>query len=282
MKDTKTSTTSMRCMRCTKGNDAFNKKLSISIILVIFFLIIPIRVWAYDSRLLWLVNSEHTLDFSYHPEKLIHVYGYPIHHEAGEAFLKMQDEMKAAGVKNLRLQSAYRPYGYQRIIFDEKVSSLRGLGLAEDEAKVLAARSVAMPGSSEHQTGLAVDVSLDGQLSGHFGTTEAGVWLQNNCDKYGFVVRYPKGKTPKTQIIYEPWHLRYVGTPHASYMAENGLCLEEYIAYVKKSGMILYWLDDKSYYKVSFSQNKPESQHSSLGPDGRAGYIITELKDFRR
>jgi len=238
-------------------------------------------VQAADSKLLWLVNPSHPLDSHYAPQQFTHISGYPIRPEAGEAFLKMQADMRAAGIHGLRLQSAYRPYQYQKALFDLKVKELAGKGHDNDTARTMASKSVAIPGTSEHQTGLAIDVSINGKLSEDFGSTEAGVWLKNNSDRYGFIVRYPKEKTNITQIVYEPWHLRYVGIPHAMYMRENNLCFEEYIAYVKEVGAFLYWIDEENYYKITFSTTPPEdATFSSIGQSNE--YIITEQKKCQR
>lgn len=243
-----------------------------------------------DSQILWLVNPTQQLEPKYRPKELTQVHGYPMHPEAGAAFLKMYEDMKSQGIKNLRLQSAYRPYTYQKALFNEKTKALMALGYEEEKAEILAARSVAIPSASEHQLGLAVDVSINGKLSVHFGSTEAGIWLQNHCDKYGFIIRYPKEKTEITQIFYEPWHLRYVGVPHSSYMQGYNMCLEEYIDHIKESGIVLYWIDDENYYKISYSPIMPDAylNHvkgnveafslSSTGPQEGAGYIITEFK----
>jgi len=241
-----------------------------------------------DSGLLWLVNPEHPLGASYRPEELVDMSGYLIRPEVRAAYEKMISDMEVAGINPLCLQSAYRPYGYQQALFDDKVKVLRGLGYDECEAKALGAKSVALPGTSEHQLGLAVDVSVNGKLSAHFGSTRAGVWLQNNCGRYGFIVRYPKEKTQITRIVYEPWHLRYVGIPHALYMHEHNMCLEEYITHVKDAGIVLYWVDEGNYYKVSFFREKPDhlsletADVSGIGVDISSGYIATELKTFFR
>ena len=242
-----------------------------------------------DSGLLWLVNPNHPLKPAYHPENLVYVNGYLIRPEAGSAFLNMYEDMKAKGITTLHLQSAYRPYQYQQVLFEDKVKALCGLGYKETEAKGLAAQTVAVPGASEHQTGLAVDVSVNGQLNVEFGDTEAGVWLHNNSSRYGYIVRYPRDKTEVTRIIYEPWHLRYVGVPHARYMQEHNLCLEEYIDHVKEVDALLYWVNEGSYYKVTYAAEIPGIlgeagflDVSSIGPDEAMGYIITELKKFER
>lgn len=198
----------------------------------------------------------------------------------------MRADMQAAGIKGLRMQSAYRPYGYQRALFEHKVMYWRELGHEERAARALAARSVAMAGASEHQTGLAVDVSLNGMLSVHFGSTEAGIWLQNNCSTYGYIIRYPLEKTAITGIMYEPWHLRYLGLPHSQFIHDRKICLEEYVEYVKDSGILLHWVDEKVYYKVSYVPQLKEDllayDISSIRPGGAGGYIITELKSFIR
>jgi hypothetical protein len=88
-----------------------------------------------------------------------------------------------------------------------------------------------MPGSSEHQTGLSIDVSSDSvgcALEESFGATADGKWLAKNCHKYGFIIRYPKNKTKITGYSYEPWHIRYVGRKLATYLYKNDLTLEEY------------------------------------------------------
>ena len=253
-------------------------------VVLLLILLLPFEVMAADNKLLWLVNPNNPLEPAYRPEFLIKVDGYLIRPEAGEAFLKMLADMKADGITNMHLQSAYRPYAYQSVLFDEKVEKLCEIGYEPNEANVIAARSVAIPGGSEHQIGLATDVSVDGKLSVDFGTTEAGIWLRNNCDRYGYILRYPADKTSITKIVYEPWHLRYVGIPHAAFMNERNLCLEEYIDLLKEAKILLYWIDEESYYKLSFSYELPENaeNYSSLGYDPSCGYVVTELKKFQR
>ena len=99
-------------------------------------------------------------------------------------------------------------------------------GMSEEEAKKEAATRVAIPGTSEHHLGLAVDIN---SVETSFENTKAFKWLQKNAENYGFVLRYPKDKKAITKIIYEPWHYRYVGVEHAKEMNRLGLCLEEYI-----------------------------------------------------
>ena len=258
-------------------------------VLICVCLMMPMEVWAKDSKLLWLVNHSHPIAVDYRPENLVNVDNYLIRPEAGIAFTKMLEDMHKDKLYGLKLQSGYRPYNYQKAIFSDKMTTLRQLGYSEAESRELAMKSVALPGASEHQTGLAIDVSVNGQLTVLFGDTEAGIWLKNNSAKYGYIVRYPKEKTAITRIIYEPWHLRYVGVPHAQYMHEYNLCLEEYIHHVKEAGIILFWINEKSYFKISYVERLPQGIEesealnetldvSSIGPDENSGYIVTEMR----
>lgn len=92
--------------------------------------------------------------------------------------------------------------------------------------------SVAIPGTSEHHLGLAVDFY---PVSEKFESSAQFVWLKKNAEKYGFVLRYPEDKQSITRIKYEPWHYRFVGKEHAKFMNEHNMCLDEYIEYIKNS-----------------------------------------------
>jgi D-alanyl-D-alanine carboxypeptidase len=138
--------------------------------------------------------------------------------------VKLGDAMKAAGQGTLIVQSGYRSYESQRTIHNAKV---RALGKVRGEN--LAAR----PGFSEHQTGLAVDFAAKGvsTLQSSFAKTKAGKWLAGNAYKFGFVLRYPSGKTSVTGYSYEPWHFRYVGVDLATAMHDQNIStLEEYFS----------------------------------------------------
>ena len=134
---------------------------------------------------------------------------------------------KEAGLP-VYLSSGYRSYDEQSYLFQRKI----GQGYSEDTAATIVAR----PGTSEHQTGLACDITdyyhetKDSSLE----QTATYQWLRDNCADYGFVVRYPADKSGSadsiTGIIYEPWHFRYVGVDAAHYMMDNNLCLEEFLA----------------------------------------------------
>ena len=133
--------------------------------------------------------------------------------------------------------SAYRPYSTQQRLYRNKIARLQAAGYRYDAALQEAGRWVAVPGTSEHQTGLALDiVSYRYQiLDQKQEETAEQKWLMEHCWEYGFVLRYPSDKSELTGIGYEPWHYRYVGREAAAEMKENGLCLEEYLQYLKQS-----------------------------------------------
>ncbi len=140
---------------------------------------------------------------------------------AANALEKMFNSAKSDNI-NLVAISGYRSYERQEVIYNNNVKEY---GI--EYANIVSAK----PGTSEHQTGLAMDIScesIDYQLIEKFENTKEGKWLQDNCYKYGFIIRYPKGKEQITGYIYEPWHVRYVGEDMAKHLYENNLTLEEY------------------------------------------------------
>ena len=134
----------------------------------------------------------------------------------------LDDFLEQGGSKSVNVVAGHRTEEFQQHLFDQ---SAERSGL--DHAK----KYVAQPGGSEHHTGLVVDLSIlhsDGTSGDYDGTGEYA-WINENCHRYGWVVRYEAGKEELTGIWDEPWHFRYVGVPHATAMAAEGLCLEEYI-----------------------------------------------------
>ncbi|MFT4413711.1 D-alanyl-D-alanine carboxypeptidase family protein [Fredinandcohnia humi] len=147
--------------------------------------------------------------------------------EAAMALEKMFAEAYGSGII-LHAQSGYRSYKTQQGIYQSYVNEY-----GVEEADTFSAKA----GQSEHQTGLAMDVtseSVNLQLVQEFGETTEGKWLVQNASRFGFIVRYPKGKESITGYMYEPWHLRYVGVEHAEYMTEHDLTLEEYLGMEEK------------------------------------------------
>lgn len=146
-----------------------------------------------------------------------------------EDLLSMMRDAKKDGV-NLAICSPYRDLKYQERLFDRKIVNYMNKGMSYLEAYKLASQAVTLPGASEHQVGLAIDIVCDTYqlLDEGFGDTDAGIWLAEHCKEYGFILRYPKGKEYITSIEYEPWHFRYVGKDAAAIIMEQGLCLEEF------------------------------------------------------
>ena len=237
-----------------------------------------------DSGLLWLVNPDNPLPSSFTPSKLADHHGIRLHASAYTAYNQMLAAMTAeGGIHGLQLISAYRPYDYQRNLFDRKVSELVSQGHSVTIADELASKTLQRPGASEHQTGLALDVTVSGQLTQDFAETKAGQWLADNSHRFGFIIRYPRYKTDITQIIYEPWHLRYVGIPHAHIIWENGITLEEYAQFIS-GGPYMHWCEAderRAYYLITYSEFWPGLPQaglidiSSVRQGNGAGYIIT-------
>lgn len=142
----------------------------------------------------------------------------------------MLDAARRDGV-DLVICSAYRSFERQTTLFENKIRKFMKSGMSYMDAYALASYSVTVPGTSEHQLGLALDIitSSHMQLNESFENTKAAKWLKEHGPEFGFILRYPKGKEHITGIIYEPWHYRYVGKEHAKAITESGLCLEEYL-----------------------------------------------------
>lgn len=181
--------------------------------------------------LLLLVNPWTPLPEDFVPGELV-----PVQNDQAvdaRAYPDLQDmlgDMSQAGLSPL-ICSSYRSQERQQELYDNKVQRVMAEGVSLEAAQAEAARWVARPGTSEHQTGLAVDiVSLSNQMLDETQeSTPEFQWLAENAWKYGFILRYPSDKSEKTGIAYEPWHFRFVGKEAAEEMHDLGLCLEEYL-----------------------------------------------------
>ncbi len=191
--------------------------------------------------LLKLVNKQNPLDAAFVPRNLIKdpITKTMVRRCVLQAFMRLNHDLVQNGMSPLVLISGYRSFDYQKSLFERKCTRLVSEGLDEEKAKLKAAEVVAKPGCSEHQLGLAIDITtasmkdLEDPLTEAFAYTPEAHWLQQNAANYGFVLRYPKHKTEVTQIIYEPWHYRYIGKEHAQVLAAHDMCLEEYMAYIR-------------------------------------------------
>ena len=156
--------------------------------------------------------------------------GHAIDKRAYPDLQKMMDDMRAEGLDPL-ICSSYRTNTKQQTLYDNKVNEYLSMGYSLAQAEEEAGKWIAVPGTSEHQTGLAVDiVDMNYQiLDERQEETAVQQWLMNNSWKYGFILRYPNDKRDITGIYYEPWHYRYVGKEVAKVIYESGICFEEYL-----------------------------------------------------
>ncbi|MDM8311439.1 MAG: M15 family metallopeptidase [Clostridium cadaveris] len=185
-----------------------------------------------NKDILVLANKENDLDSDYIPEDLRELNipfsfkGYneqkEMRKEAADALETMIKESQSKGLKLVGV-SAFRSFDSQYNIYNNS---------AKMQGKAHADKYSAKPGMSEHQTGLAIDLStpsIKNELVEKFDTTKEGIWLRDNCYKYGFIIRYPKSKEDITGYAYEPWHVRYVGKEVAQEIYDKALTLEEYL-----------------------------------------------------
>ncbi|MBE5778887.1 MAG: D-alanyl-D-alanine carboxypeptidase family protein [Clostridiales bacterium] len=179
---------------------------------------------------LFLVNRQHALSEKYVPAPIRTTETVGMSQQMrDDAALALEQLFEGARADGIRLStvSGYRSYSKQSTIYARKVKNTG----SEKEAD----RLVARPGTSEHQLALAMDLSTrnDSSLSARFGETPEGKWVYANAHKYGFIVRYPLGYEDITGYDYEPWHIRYVGIPHAEAIFRSGLPMETYMSHYK-------------------------------------------------
>ncbi|MBQ5591735.1 MAG: M15 family metallopeptidase [Clostridia bacterium] len=166
-----------------------------------------------------LVNRDHYIPEDYEVTLLKLSNGERVDERIYPELQQMFDDARATGL------ALYVAHGY-RTSAEQKRKAYEAEGKSPEEAKELAEKWVAVPGTSEHQLGIAVDINADEEKC---KAEDVYGWLAKNAHKYGFINRYPADKTEITGIIYEPWHYRYVGKSAAAEMYEKGICLEEYI-----------------------------------------------------
>ena len=193
----------------------------------------PVNV---DDELLTVVNPWNPLPEDWVCDLVTLSDGRRVDSRCYEAFEEMMAACRDAGYAPF-LCSAYRTQETQQSLYDNKVQRLMNSGMGEEEAKVEAAKAVAIPGTSEHQLGLAVDI-VDANmqdLTDEQEKTETQKWLMANSWRYGFIHRYPNDRTDITGIIYEPWHYRYVGKAAAQDIFNRDITLEEYVGKTNQS-----------------------------------------------
>ena len=202
--------------------------------------IFPVDIMDMDPALIILVNKSMFLDKSYKPDDLVDMKSlkldkngnninggvrmvdgsWQLRRECAEALVALCDAARAEG-HELYLKSGYRSYYKQAVMYENR---LKKYGYDDGW--------VTKPGASDHQTGLGCDVVpknwTDRGMNEKMAEEPETQWMAANCARFGFILRYPADKEDITKINYEPWHLRYVGVEAATYIMDNGLCLEEF------------------------------------------------------
>lgn len=179
---------------------------------------------------LTLVNEDYPMQKDYVPKLTEVEDGYRVDSRIADALRKMLADAQEEGL-HIVMCSAYRSVQRQEQVFNESMQERLDRGMNYWEAYQDNAKSVAIPGTSEHGLGLAVDLISNQytKLDSKQAKTKEAKWLKANCHKYGFILRYPPDKTEETGIIYEPWHYRYVGVDDATKIMEQGVTLETYL-----------------------------------------------------
>ena len=190
----------------------------------------------------FLVDASHTLAADFEPADLVYIKdmkpGRPDYYskmravaeKALEAFL---EEGRMYGIDDVLVSNGYRSYGSQANLFNSYIAEERAAHPDETDEQIEARVLVysLRPGTSEHQSGLCVDMHNQKSTDLSFAGTEAAKWLEANCYRFGFILRYPEDKEDITTVMFEPWHFRFVGREAATEMHELGMCLEEYCDY---------------------------------------------------
>ncbi|MGE6556570.1 M15 family metallopeptidase [Exiguobacterium artemiae] len=176
----------------------------------------------------------------------------------GTALRQMMRRAGKVGVKHFQINSAYRSGKLQQRLYEAYGADF------------------ALPaGHSEHQTGLSVDI---GSTRGKMNQSKEGRWLAKNAHKFGFIIRYPKGKETVTGISFEPWHIRYVGLPHSTKMYEEDWALEEYIHYLEQDNSYQIHIADRTYF-VQYTKQRsiriPDTTQFQVSGTNKHGFIVT-------
>ena len=210
------------------------------------------------NELLLLINDAHPLPKDYVPA-LTEYNGAVMNPAMVEAYVALRDAVQEKTGERIYVSSDFRSTEEQGDLFLEKGDEI-----------------AAQAGHSEHEAGLALDVYVKGYGGMSFLKTKAGREIARLCGEYGFIIRYPDGKEDVTGTAYEPWHLRYVGQPHARIIMESGITLEEYLELLE----VGVWYESGAYLVGRFDSESlrlPSGGFSewSISPDNTGYYVVT-------
>jgi len=227
----------------------------------------------WDTRYLELINRQHAAQ-EMDERRLVRVTprldarddSVQVAHTVMDALIELFSAANAAGVGPFFVASGFRDFAHQVALYETDIP-----------------RELIMPpGHSEHHTGLAVDIFALPHIQERYGTHAGLDWLAENAWRYGFILRYLEDKAHITEIDYEPWHFRYVGIPHAFYIMENGLVLEEYIQLLQDLGELEITVGDQVYRVIhqmpidgTITVPNDENLTFSISGDNLGGVIIT-------
>lgn len=250
--------------------------------------------WDEPFGYVFLVNQEYPLHDDYEDQSLTGIkspYLQPLYNNMrlSEKALfnlnKMSEDYYKENKAPMILVSTYRDYSHQERLFNTRIAANRNnFGLNYEDAYKKAAEIIAIPGTSEHQSGLAIDFSNANLLKkgttlvNNFSQEKEGKWLLNKGKDYGFILRYPKEKTDITKIVFEPWHYRYVGHPHSGIMFEKDWTLEEYLEYLEEKKEFLtddysvFYLDSEKIlgYEIYYNED------IKIENDNKGGWILNK------
>ena len=236
---------------------------------------------------LLFVNRHNPLPQNYMPKTLINLDKSRLQVSPGvqklladplKALYNMIDGAKKDGITGFVVRSTYRDLKHQAAIFNSWLEIYKKAKYKDPFFE--AQKRVALPGNSEHHTGLAVDILSNTDRNGDsFGKTLHSKWLKSNSWKYGYIVRYPEDKQVLTHTIYEPWHFRYLGQPFAAMMYHENLCLEELMGYLQSHKIKLYNQNNRRYVLIHIDSLKdtqiPHDTSWQISEGARDKYILT-------
>ncbi len=224
---------------------------------------------------LLLANTQNPLPDGYEPPQLttIDASGRQVDSRIADALQQMIAAAEKDGA-HLVVTSAYRSYERQEELYVSMIREYLALGYSNADAYAATKRLRNVPGTSEHQTGLAVDIISQSywQLDEGYANTYEARWLKEHAADYGFILRYPKDKTAITGTNFEPWHYRYVGVEDAQKIMAQGLCLEEYLAKVDDSvaGQVAAALENAGVAGTDTESGNAEASSASSAAQGAA------------